>query len=247
MIIFIGCDERERDAYEVCRRSILNHTPGDLEILPIWHRDMRKRGLFWREWRIDADGQYWDDQDGRPFSTQFSHSRFLTCELAKPAPWALFCDSDFLFRRNVAELFALADPTKAVMCVKHQQPDTGALKMDGCKQVSYPRKNWSSLMLFNLRHEANARLTTECVNEADGSWLHQFGWLSDDQIGALPGTWNHLVSIDPDNNPSAAHFTLGGPWFEEWPASRFDAEWLATLREVRHAPTPGIRAASAAE
>lgn len=247
MLFYIGCDEREKEAYEVCRRSILNHAP-DTVVVPLWHRQLRKQGLFWREWRIDGDGQYWDVTDGKPFSTQFSHSRFLTPHLARrdypQAKWAAFVDCDFLFRRNVAELFAAAKPDCAVMCVKHDQPATGGKKMDGMRQTSYARKNWSSLMLFNVRHEANARLTTECVNEADGSWLHQFGWLNDDQIGALPRGWNHLVGIDdPANAVNAAHFTLGGPWFEEWPISRFDLEWLATHKQVRNASTPDLRAA----
>lgn len=239
MPVYIGWDEREEIAGRVCARSILHHTPGDVLVTPIKHRKLRHDGLFWREWRIGADGQYWDDKDGKPFSTQFSHSRFLTPYLAKrsypTAQWAMFVDADFLFRRNVAELFALADPAKAVMCVWHDQPDTGGKKMDGMQQTRYRRKNWSSLMLFNLRHEANARLTPECVNEADGSWLHQFGWLTDDQIGALPGTWNHLVTIDDRDDPAAVHFTLGGPWFDEWPQSRFDEEWRAVAREIRHA------------
>jgi hypothetical protein len=239
MLVYVGCDEREHEAYEVCRRSILNHCR-TATVMPLHHRKLRKAGLFWREWRIDADGQYWDDLDGKPFSTQFSHSRFLTPYLAKqeclsigPGPhWALFCDCDFLFRRDIGELLALADESKALMCVWHDQPDTGGRKMDGMQQTRYQRKNWSSLMLFNLHHEANARLTPECVNEADGSWLHQFGWLTDDQIGALPGTWNHLATIDEHDDPAAVHFTLGGPWFDEWPQSRFDSEWTAVRSQI---------------
>jgi lipopolysaccharide biosynthesis glycosyltransferase len=237
MPVFIGWDEREDVVGRVCESSILRHANGGVILNPLQHRKLRHAGLFWREWRIGDDGQYWDDLDGKPFSTQFSHSRFLTPHLAKQtgAQWAMFVDCDFLFRRDVAELFALADPTKALMCVKHQQPDTGARKMDGMKQIQYPRKNWSSLMLFNLHHEANARLTPECVNAADGSWLHQFGWLSDDQIGALPGTWNHLATIDSnDVDPASVHFTLGGPWFDEWPASKWDDEWVA-VRSSLHA------------
>lgn len=246
--VMVGFDEREEAAYEVCEESLVKHCT-NVAVMPLKHRTLRRQGLFWREWKIDADGQYWDEIDGKPFSTQFSHSRFLTPHLASryfpDARWALFCDSDFLFRRNVADLFALADDSYAVMCVQHQQPDTGARKMDGMQQTRYARKNWSSLMLFNLRHPANLRLTPECVNEADGGWLHQFGWLNDAQIGALPPEWNHLATIGNHPDPAAVHFTLGGPWFEEWPRSRFDAEWLATLGEV-HAQKAGISHARAA-
>lgn len=252
MPVYIGYDEREDLAYRVCRNSILAHTPGDVVVSPLRHRELRKRQLFWREWRVDADAQYWDVTDGKPFSTQFSHSRFLTPLVASEdfpaASWALFVDCDFLFRRNLAELFALADPAKAVMVVKHQQPDTGAMKMDGCKQVSYPRKNWSSLVLFNLKHSANERLTAECVNQADGSWLHQFSWLDDELIGELPADWNHLIAVNsPNDNPAAAHFTLGGPWFDAWPHSRFDAEWEDYAKDIRYAPKTSLRRASAAQ
>lgn len=238
ILVYIGYDEREDAAYQVCKRSILDHTPGDIAIVPINHRKLRQAGLFWREWRIDGTGQYWDSADGKPFSTQFSHTRFLTPWLARrdypSAKWACFVDADFLFRRDLNELFAHADPSKALMCVQHDQTPTEKVKMDGMRQTSYGRKNWSSLMLFNL--SANDRLTPECVSEADGGWLHRFGWLADSQIGALPREWNHLIGVSEEPpHVAAAHFTLGGPWFEEWPQSRFDREWLATHREVCHA------------
>ena len=38
---------------------------------------------------------------------------------------------------------------KAVYCVQHDYHPKETIKMDGAAQISYPRKNWSSLMLFN--------------------------------------------------------------------------------------------------
>ena len=46
-----------------------------------------------------------------------------------------------------------------------------------------------------------------------GQWLHAFTWLKDNQIGALPATWNHLVGYDivPQTIPCGIHFTSGIP------------------------------------
>ena len=49
--------------------------------------------------------------------------------------FALFVDCDVLFLGDVAELFALADPTKAVQVVKHGNLTAEGLKMDGVPQV----------------------------------------------------------------------------------------------------------------
>ena len=71
-------------------------------------------------------------------------------------------------------------------------------------------------MLFQA--ERCGALTPAFVNEASGLVLHRFSWLtSDQQLGALPGSWNHLVDLDPapapeGPQPDLVHWTLGGPW-----------------------------------
>src|SRR5690606_28435707 len=108
--------------------------------------------------------------------------------------WALFCDFvDMMFLADPSELFSLADDRYAVMVVKHNHVPTEKKKMDNQAQTVYQRKNWSSVILWNIAHPANARLTIDMVNTLPGRDLHRFCWLEDDEIGELPAAWNHLV------------------------------------------------------
>ena len=242
--IFIGYDSREHDAYRVCRHSLYDHATVSIEIRPLKHRELRRNGLFSRPWRIGETGQYVDERDGRPFSTEFSHSRFLVPALADlihvAAPWALFCDCDFLFRTDISELVALADPDRAVMVVKHEHAPVDGDKMDGVTQARYRRKNWSSLILWNLTHPLNRDLTVDAVNHRPGSWLHGLGWLPDEAIGALPVEWNWLVGHSPaDVAPKAVHFTEGGPWFDGYRNVPFAEEWRRAFAASLH-PRPSV-------
>lgn len=102
--------------------------------------------------------------------------------------------------------------------------------MDQRAQTLYPRKNWSSLVLYNCGHPSNATLTPALANSETGSFLHRFQWLDDDEIGALPESWNWLEgwSEKPAKGaPSAVHYTRGGPWFEEWQDVDFADLWCA--------------------
>jgi hypothetical protein len=168
-------------------------------------------------------------------STEFTYTRFLVPHLAGYQGWALFCDCDFLWLADVAELLALADDRYAVMCVQHDHRPPETVKMDGATQTVYPRKNWSSLVLYNCGHPANAALTPEVVNRESGAYLHRFQWLPDAAIGALPETWNWLEgwSAPPAGGPpNAVHFTRGGPWFEAWQAVGYADLWLAERDRV---------------
>jgi lipopolysaccharide biosynthesis glycosyltransferase len=159
----------------------------------------------------DHRGGIYDLHSNAPCATEFAISRFLVPHLAQKG-WALFVDSDVVFVSDVAELFALADPRYAVMCVKHSMPDSGTKKMDGQVQTRYPRKNWSSVMLINADHPANRRLSLQDVNERPGRDLHAFYWLHDDEIGSLPKEWNVLVGVDDmPEYPKILHWTLGTP------------------------------------
>ena len=229
--VFIGYDDREDEAYKVCRYSIVRRSSEAVSVHPLKHKPLRDMGLFDRPWRISESGQYVDERDGRPFSTQFSHSRFLVPEYAKKlgiSGWALFVDCDFLFRANLAHLFELADPEYALMCVQHEHIPDETLKMDGVEQTRYYRKNWSSLMLFNLDHPLNKDLDIDAVNHKPGSWLHSFGWLPDEAIGDLPAAWNWIEGVSPRIlPPKAVHYSVGGPWFENYRDVAFAQEWIA--------------------
>ena len=163
--VFIGYDSREDIAYQVCRESLARNSSIWLDIKPIKIQDMRERNLYWRE-------------NDPLSSTEFSFTRFLTPYLAGYDGWALFCDCDFLFRRDIAGLLGYADRTKACVLVKHDYRPAETVKMDNKPQHLYYRKNWSSFMLFNCGHEAIRELTPDVVNESTGMYLHQFEWIA---------------------------------------------------------------------
>jgi len=209
MKVYIGHDSREHDAYRVAVRSLLRRSTVPLEIVPLDIERLAHSGLLRR--CIDRRGQMYDLPSNAPASTEFAISRFLTPIIAQ-AGWALFVDCDVLFLADVVDLFAMADPSKAVMVVKHQNGHIAGTKMDGQAQVLYPRKNWSSVMLFNCDHPANRRLSLQDVNERPGRDLHAFYWLADEEIGELPSEWNWLVGVQPmPDYPKLAHYTLGTP------------------------------------
>lgn len=221
--VFVGWDRREPEAYEVARYSLVRQASIPVEVQPIKLDELRARGLYWRETDPLA-------------ATDFTYSRFLTPCLAGYAGWALFCDCDFLWLADVAGLLALADKKNALHCVQHDYRPTETTKMDGAVQTIYPRKNWSSLMLFNCDHPAVKTLTPEVVNSATGAYLHRLQWARDDEIGSLPVDWNWLEgwNTKPDSGiPKAIHFTRGGPWFDQWRNVDYADLWLAELAASR--------------
>ena len=219
--VFIGYDSREDIAYEVAKRSILDHM--DAEVVALRLDDLREMGLYWRP----AD----------PMSaTEFSFSRFLVPHLCNYRGRALFMDCDFLVRHSLARLLDYNDPGKAVWVVKHDYEPTALVKMDGQAQRRYPRKNWSSFMWFNCEHFACYNLSPLMVNEETGMYLHRFLWCSDDHIGELPMTFNYLEGWHtraqvPD--PTCVHFTEGGPWFDGCRNVEYAYEWNQTAGRVR--------------
>ena len=178
--------------------------------------------------------------DGRPFSTEFSHTRFLVPHLMNYKGWALFLDSDMIFLSDIKKLWELRDDSKAVMCFKHQhRPDTSKLKMDGQQQTAYHRKNWSSFIMFNCGHKANSWLTPERVNMLPGSDLHAMSWLRDDEIGDLPNGYNYISGVSPPlppergGRPYVIHYTHGGPWFAECQDVAYGQFWLDEYEDTQ--------------
>jgi len=242
-IIVLGWDSREKAAYEVCKHSIEKHTTSPHRIIPLYHKELRRQGYFQRPWEIESlTGNFRDLMDGRPFSTEFSHTRFLTPLLMKYKGWALFADCDMIFRCNIKEIFECTNDQFAVMCVKHRQKITKSEKMDGSPQLDYYRKNWSSFVLWNCGHHANKFLTKEIVNTATGGWLHSFGWLQDHEIGSLPDTYNWIAESSPGNiEPKVIHYTTGGPWFDNHRDVMFSEEWWKYYRSFNtDLPDPAV-------
>ena len=224
--IFVGWDSREDVAYRVCRHSILARASVPVRVTPIKREELRERGLYTRERDPLA-------------STEFTYSRFLVPHLAGYDGWALFCDCDFLWLADIKRLIDLIDDRYAVMCVHHDHRPPESWKMDGRQQTLYPRKNWSSMVLYNCGHAANAALTPELVNRETDSFLHRFQWLDDGLIGAVPETWNWLegwCSKPGDGPPDVVHFTRGGPWLDDWKDAEFAELWRAEQRALAMQP-----------
>lgn len=226
-MIFIGHDRREQAAFDVAVKSLRRFQP-DVAYLPLQLERLAAVGLLRRP--MDMRGQMYDLPSNAHCATEFAISRFLVPILCQSG-FALFVDADVVFLADPGELFALADPEKAVMVVKHHNGHVAGAKMDGQMQQMYPRKNWSSVMLFNCDHPANRRLSLQDVNDRPGRDLHAFYWLNDDEIGELPSEYNWLVGVQPKpETPKVAHFTLGGPWLPSWQGAEHDEIWLEAAR-----------------
>ncbi len=227
MKVYIGYDSRQdyppkydkvkNPCYEVCKSSILKHNK-DIEIQPIILDEL-----------IDS-GHYYRDVDPLA-STEFTYSRFLVPFLNDYKGIAVFCDSDFLWNCDIEELLEFYDETDAVSCVQHDYTPTSTTKMDGLQQTIYPKKNWSSLMMFNCEHPDTQKLSVEVVNTESPKYLHRMSWT--DEVGSIPLTYNYLEGdYEYMENPKVVHFTNGGPWHETWKGYYGD-EWIKVYESLK--------------
>lgn len=219
--VFVGWDAHEIQEHLVAVHSMRQHSSVELDIRRIALAELQARGLYTRPMRALDDRQWLDCISDAPMSTTHAIARFFVPYLCGYEGWAVFTDGDVLVRSDLAELFALANDTKAVMVVQHAPMPEQDLKKTGQIQTQYSRKNWSSVMLFNCGHPANQALDLKVLNGWPGRDLHAFKWLTDDQIGSLPSGWNYLVNVTrPVPTPvHLAHYTLGAPnqpFAEEW-------------------------------
>jgi hypothetical protein len=206
MKIFIGYDSKEHSAYEVCRWSMRQYSD-DLDIVPLIKNQLPDVGK--------TDG-----------STEFTYTRFLVPYLTNYQGWALFCDCDFLWQCSPTELLSYINDDFAVLVVQHPeyQPKSPT-KMSGQAQSCYPRKNWSSLILWNCEHPSNRFMTPTVIRNSDPGWLHQFKWLQDQEIGSLPKEYNWLVGYYHNSQPRAIHYTDGGPWLGNYQNCEYAGKW----------------------
>ena len=207
--IFIGYDPREAIAYHVCANSLIRYSSQPLSIIPLALNNL--------------PGYVEAHTDG---SNQFVYSRFLVPDLMNYEGWAIFMDGDMLTRADIAELWSLRDDSKAVMCVQHDYKTKSHDKYLSAKNIDYPRKNWSSVVLWNCAHPANRAVTPQFVMSSTGSQLHRFTWLEDSQIGQIPKVWNWLPDEFGENQDAKLlHWTLGTPCFHEYACAPMADEW----------------------
>jgi hypothetical protein len=231
--VYVGWDADQIRASRVAEDSLHARATTRHDVRPLVLAQLVRRGLYARPTvypTLEKPG-YWDEISQAPMSTGHAIARFLVPALCQYHGWALFTDGDVLFRRNVVDLFALADESKAVQVVQHAYDPPEHTKMEGQTQTRYHRKNWSSVMLFNCAHPANRALAVELVNTVPGRDLHRFCWLDDSQIGSLPAEWNWLVGhSDAAIDPALVHFTEGVPDMAGYEHGPYADEWYAQAR-----------------
>jgi len=216
--IFIGYDHREAIAYHVCANSIIRQSSKPISLIPLALRNLQ-----------DYEEKHTDG------SNQFIYSRFLVPHLMEYKGWAIFMDGDMLVRDDIVKLWEMRDDTKAVQVVKHDYKTKLSEKYLGSKNEDYPRKNWSSVILWNCGHPANAAVTPEFVQNATGSQVHRFTWLTDELIGELPIEWNWLPDEFGANlDAKLIHYTLGTPCFHDFATTPMADEWHRERIYVDH-------------
>ena len=212
--IFVGLDEPHKIAYDKCIKSIKSKNKKyNLEIHPINYNTVNS----------------YDRLKDQYESTQFAFARFFVPYESNYKGISLFLDGDFLFLESIDKLLNLYDPKYALQCCKHDYSPTNLKKMDGKSQTSWPRKNWSSLIIFNNEHPKNKTLNPATINNQSGAFLHRFKWLENEEIGSLPLQWNWLVGWynEPDDGrPYALHYTEGGPWLNNYKDCEYNDLWI---------------------
>ena len=220
--IFIGYDFRERAATNVLIDSLYQNSSHPISITPLVTKQLINQGFH-------------DRERDKNQSTEFSFTRFLVPFLMNYSGWAIFMDCDMLCRTDILELWNQRDEQFALQCVKHEHNPEEKIKFQGEIQTTYPKKNWSSLMLLNCNKCKT--LTIDYINNASGLDLHRFKWLSnDDEIGSIKGKgWNQLLcsngkeySSETIEESKLVHWTLGGPWFKDQRnmGGVFSLEWF---------------------
>ena len=216
--IYVGYDESQDIAFEVCKYSIHNKCKDDIQV----HK-------------INCNTITGYNREADPLaSTPFTYARFYIPQINNYKGVSIFCDGDFLFLDDVNVLFKLYNSKYAVQVVKHDYNPTNTIKMNDKIQTIYPRKNWSSLIIWNNEHPKNKQLNLDLLNCSTGSFLHQFKWLDDEEIGDISYEWNWLVgwyNESKNYKPKALHFTEGGPWLKPADCS-YDYLWIAEKNKM---------------
>jgi lipopolysaccharide biosynthesis glycosyltransferase len=216
--VFIGYDPREAIAFHVCVNSIIRHSSQPVSIIPL------ALNLFQDYQETHTDG-----------SNPFIYTRFLVPYLMRWNGWAIFMDGDMVVQADITQLWELRDGNQDVMVVKHDYQTRSRQKYLGNVNENYPRKNWSSVILWNCGNFPNRCLTPEFVQKSTGQYLHRFSWLDDARIGELPLEWNWLPD-EYGENPQAKllHYTLGAPCFEEFADTPQAEAWHRERELAQH-------------
>lgn len=200
--VFIGWDPSLQEAAEVCRHSLLKHSTIPLQVNFLKLNDLQEQKMIWTE-----------DNEA---TTETTLTRFLVPHLSQYQGWSLYVDPDYVFLGDVRELFQSMEARYACAVVKVPYKPKQDTKLNGQAQSVYPRKCWSSLILYNCSHGKCKTLTPEFINQSKPNFLHRFEWLTGPEISGFNLEWQVIPGhVDPSLDPSAIkaiHFTEGGPW-----------------------------------
>ncbi len=214
--IFVGHDSKYMQATKTCMQSIYNHYP-EADITYLNKAQLKELKIYGRE---DVEGE----------STEFSFTRFYCPMIMHYEGVSIFCDNDFLWKTDIREVIKyLGD--KAMAVVKHEDYNVLEDKMGGKKNKSYPKKNWSSLMVFN-NEKMKKLLTKEYLDNASPAQLHEFHYLNENNIGSIPKEYNCLVGHYDCDNAKALHYTNGGPWLEGYEDCHKSEEWWKVYKSL---------------
>ena len=207
--VFVGYDPREAIAYHVCANSIIRNASAPVAIIPV------ALNLF-----TDYKETHGDN------SNHFVYTRFLVPYLMDFRGRAIFIDGDMVVRGDIIELYESLQTAHDVAVVKHDYKTRMPVKYMGAPNEDYPRKNWSSVIVWDCQSYPNRRLTPDFVQKQPGSFLHRFAWIDDDRIQALPPEWNWLPDeLGENTQAKLLHYTLGTPCFREFADTTQAAEW----------------------
>ena len=215
--IVIGFDQRESVAYHTFCQSIIEKASSPVSFMPL---------------AINNLSDYKETHSDK--SNDFIYSRFLTPYLNQFNGWAIFADGDMICQADIKELWDLRDDTKALLVVKHDYQTKAHRKYLGNINENYPRKNWSSVILWNCGHPKLKILTPQFIANQTGKYLHRFSWLNDDEIGELPKEWNWLAIEYPENKEAKLiHYTLGTPCFEDYKNTEMAELWHSAYNKTQ--------------
>lgn len=209
--LFVGYDPRESVGLHVFIQSVLEHTYEPVQITPL--TGMQGSG-----------------------TNAFNLSRFLVPSLCKFEGWAIWADgADMLMRVGLDLFMSWAMGPEAVHVVKHEYTPKHNRKYIGTEleapNEGYPRKNWSSFIIWNCSHSSNRVLTKSFVESQSGRYLHRFGWLKDEEIGELPVNLNWLDEYGENICAKLVHYTNGIPGFQHYANAPHAEEWKKALRD----------------
>ena len=212
----VGFDQREAVAYHTFVQSVVEKSSIPVRFLPL---------------NMNSLSSYSETHnDG---SNDFIYSRFLVPFLVGFKGWVIYADGDMICVEDIKKLWNLRNDKFAVQVVQHNYETKVTEKYWGNKNENYPRKNWSSLVLWNCEHEKHKILTPDFIQKQTGAFLHRFSWLEDKDIGNIDTKWNWLaLEYEEKDDVNLIHYTIGTPCFKEYNDKPFSSYWKKSFTNL---------------